>query len=681
MKQKTLRTKLIWILLIVGLLPAALNQLNGWYALRESSDALHQSPKMYAMDLGDKIDRNLFERYGDVQAFSINPHIQNRENWYKVGSAENKIAGAMNDYAALYGLYPLMILVDPKGKVIAVNDKDKKGKTVDSAFVYGRDFSGTTWLADALAEKYYTAPGKLSGTVVEDMIVSDEMKRIYQSDGRAVGFTAPVRDSSTGEIIAVWHNLAEFSLVDQIVSDFSEDLVRLLKIQSIRIKIAHRSGRVLLDYSKMQGGLVGSSSGENLPPYLKEVSDRVTNSGNAESFSYEGTGSEETQLFGAAKTDGAYDFIGMPWTVFVSQEQSELEAPIIRANKRAYAVYGLLLAIVLGSMVYLIKRLVNPLVIAIDDLHHGAQELREAANQVSASSVSLAEGATQQSATLQSSSQSLEEISALSKQNTDSSQEAFSLSDSARSASEASVKSMSNMMGAMNSIRQAADETAQIVKIIDEIAFQTNLLALNAAVEAARAGDAGKGFAVVAEEVRNLAQRSANAARETGEKIRHSKALAQQGVVVSEEVNQALDNIRTKVVQGASLVKEIAAASREQSIGINQVNASITDLTAVTSRSSAVSHQTSSASAELTAQAAAFDDIVGHLLMLVHGSRRTSQVHQTNGRGNGHSWNPARPSGGSGVKEAARPSKTTPKPWGQAASSVIPLDENDFAGF
>jgi methyl-accepting chemotaxis protein len=251
---------------------------------------------------------------------------------------------------------------------------------------------------------------------------------------------------------------------------------------------------------------------------------------------------------------------------------------------------------------------------------------------------------------------------------------------------------MEEMARAIEKIKASSDETAQIIKTIDEIAFQTNLLALNAAVEAARAGDAGKGFAVVAEEVRNLAQRSAGAAKDTAEKIKQSKTLADQGVLVSSQVGSALTKIREHAVHSADLAKEIAASSKEQSVAIDQVNSAVGELDKVTQQNSAAAEESSAASEELTAQAATLDEVVVELSRLVYGrggraaepppaakarsrstapAKKQTEIIELNVEAPGHATPTRRP-----ASSGHRPS---PKP--SAPSDVIPLDDNDFQGF
>jgi methyl-accepting chemotaxis protein len=256
----------------------------------------------------------------------------------------------------------------------------------------------------------------------------------------------------------------------------------------------------------------------------------------------------------------------------------------------------------------------------ISTLTTGSEQVAAAAGQVSAASQSLAEGATEQAAGLEETSSSLEEMSSMTKQNADNAQQANALAGEARKAADMGTDSMGRMSTAIQEIQRSSDETAKIIKVIDEIAFQTNLLALNAAVEAARAGEAGKGFAVVAEEVRNLAMRSAEAAKNTASMIEESVKNSSNGVDIATEVAKVLEQIVQGVGKTTDLVSEIAAASQEQAQGIDQVNTAVSQMDKVTQQNAANAEESASASEELSSQAESMNTIVAELVALVGGA-------------------------------------------------------------
>jgi methyl-accepting chemotaxis protein len=257
-------------------------------------------------------------------------------------------------------------------------------------------------------------------------------------------------------------------------------------------------------------------------------------------------------------------------------------------------------------------------------LSSGAEQTVSASEQVSTASQALAEGASEQAASLEETSSSLEEMASMTKRNSESASKANELARQARVAADAGVTDMQSMNRAMEAIKVSSDDIAKIIKTIDEIAFQTNILALNAAVEAARAGEAGMGFAVVAEEVRNLAQRSAVAAKETSEKIEGSISKTAQGVDISAKVAQTLQEIVARVREVDALAGEVAAASSEQSQGIEQVTTAVAQMDRVTQSNAASAEESASASEQLNAQAKTVNDAANYLMELVSGTRASS---------------------------------------------------------
>jgi methyl-accepting chemotaxis protein len=209
----------------------------------------------------------------------------------------------------------------------------------------------------------------------------------------------------------------------------------------------------------------------------------------------------------------------------------------------------------------------------------------------------------------------------MTKRNAESANKVKSLGTQARQAGDTAMVEMHSMSAAMNAIKSSSDDIAKIIKTIEEIAFQTNILALNAAVEAARAGEAGAGFAVVADEVRNLAQRCAQAAKETATKIEDSMQKSADGVDISARVAKSLEEIVSKASQVDELARAVATASAEQSQGIEQINTAVSQMDKVTQSNAANAEESASAAEELSAQAQNLKDAVNELLTMADGDK------------------------------------------------------------
>ncbi len=230
-------------------------------------------------------------------------------------------------------------------------------------------------------------------------------------------------------------------------------------------------------------------------------------------------------------------------------------------------------------------------------------EVTRGAMQVSDASTALSQGATEQAASLEEITSSMAQIGSQTRLNAENANQANSLSLEARTGAERGNSEMSQLNEAMNEINESSKNISKIIKVIDEIAFQTNLLALNAAVEAARAGRHGKGFAVVAEEVRNLAARSATAAKETAELIENSIKTVGRGSSLALKTGEALEDIKSSSVKVADIVGEITTSSNEQAQGISQINEGLSQIDKVTQTNTASAEESASASEELSGQA------------------------------------------------------------------------------
>ncbi|MBW2644862.1 MAG: methyl-accepting chemotaxis protein [Deltaproteobacteria bacterium] len=314
------------------------------------------------------------------------------------------------------------------------------------------------------------------------------------------------------------------------------------------------------------------------------------------------------------------------------------------------------------------KSITVPLVRSINVLRESSGQVSDSAVQISSASQSLAEGTSEQAAGLEESSASIEEMASMTRQNAKNANQANTVMDETLRVVEQANASMTELIGSMQEISKASDETAKIIKTIDEIAFQTNLLALNAAVEAARAGEAGAGFAVVADEVRNLAMRAADAAGDTSELIEGTTKKVKEGASVVTKTNEAFTELAEGANKISALVGEISAASNEQSRGVEQINQTMAQMDQITQQNSSKSEEFAGASQELTAQAEQMKGIANELMTLVAGGFSTETSDRTETEiGEAFSASEQK----SRKKELALRKEVNPEEF-------IPMDDEDF---
>ncbi len=283
----------------------------------------------------------------------------------------------------------------------------------------------------------------------------------------------------------------------------------------------------------------------------------------------------------------------------------------------SYIILGIIILVSAGGLFlsfFMARSIARPINHIIEGLSDGADQVAAASSEVSSASQTLAEGASEQAAGLEETSASIEEMTSMTRQTAENANHANSLIVETSSVVDRANQSMIELNGSMQEISTASEETAKIIKTIDEIAFQTNLLALNAAVEAARAGEAGAGFAVVADEVRNLAMRAADAAKNTSRLIEGTVKKIRNGSETVAKTNDAFTEVATGVKKVSELVGEIAAASSEQAQGIEQINRAVSEMDKVVQQNAASAEESASASEELNAQA---DQMKGYVTDLV----------------------------------------------------------------
>jgi methyl-accepting chemotaxis protein len=786
-KHWPIARKLAWLCLAFGVIPLTVGAgfmfSRAATAVRErAADGLKQT----AGHIADKIDRNLFERYGDVQAFGFNDVVRDRTQWYKVGSTDNRVAAVTNSYMTAYGIYALSMLVDSAGAVVSVNDKDAAGRPLNTAGMYGKSYAGAPWFQACMKGQYTTRMQHsdslntiATGTVISPAGPDADVIDVYGASApEVVGFSAPVRDAS-GTAIGCWRNLATMALVKTMLADAARDIAAA-GYPGVALRVIDSTGRRIA----VAGAPVGDSS---------LLSDRgptgivtLLTAGNTGSR-VTTVGGQPTQV-GYAHLKGALGYPGLNWGVVLAVPQAEVDAaaglPQLRfitigftlgagvvilfvalrlgqgfarpiraiasvANDVALgrldreAVWqmddeigrvatslnaivsaqrdlaGTANAIAAGNtavtitprsdadelskaftsmrgtlqqlvaemqqlsaaaqqgkldargnaalfegafrdlvsgvnatleagatpvreardvMTRLARRdltarmtgayrgeyetLARSLNAAIADLGDALQEVRREADTIHASTQEIASaaqeqanGATRQAGLLESVSANVSDQRSLSDNVASRARDVSALVSRTSDAAQEGRQRVGAVADALATIRDRALMTQKIARKMEEIASQTNLLALNAAVEAARAGDAGAGFAVVAGEVRALALRATESAKETQAVIDEAVKSVVGGVKLGEDAVATLVSIQKNASDAAAVVVDITAATEAQARGLVEIDTSAASVSTFTSAAAANAEQTAASAREMSATAGTLAELVSRFTL------------------------------------------------------------------
>jgi len=459
------------------------------------------------------------------------------------------------------------------------------------------------------ANKDYTAEGAgdyyiLSKRANQETVIEPYLYKVGDKDVLMTSLTAPVQDAGKKFIGVVGVDLPLAMLAGEIAREKVGETGYVAVVSNRGLYVAHpkveRCGKPMV------------ATDPWVEPFLGKLRQ-------GEPF--------ETESFSHTLNDNTYRFsypirIGdavTPWAVVVTIRESEVLAPARALRNTIIAIAGAVLVVVLGIVWWIARGISRPVRAIALELNTGADEVAAASTQVSSAGQTLATGSSEQAASLEETSASLEELASMTKRNAEHASTAKNLAADTRATADAGAVDMKQMSTAMTDLARASASVAAIVKTIDEIAFQTNILALNAAVEAARAGEAGAGFAVVAEEVRNLAQRSASAAKETANTIEEAVRMSQLGGTLSGKVATSFAQIVEKTRRLDDLVAGIATASREQNEGIVQINSAVGQMDRVTQGNASSAEENAAAAEELNAQAVTLKSCVTDLLRIVNG--------------------------------------------------------------
>ncbi|MDX1979325.1 MAG: methyl-accepting chemotaxis protein [Bryobacteraceae bacterium] len=628
----SLRTKLVasFSLLSVFSLGTA-----AWLGYRQvysgSIQSAGESMQATAVNLMDKVDRNLFERYGDVQAFAFHPSAK---------AAGRDVTAAMDFFVKAYGIYDLMIVADINGRIVAVNSVNASGAPLPAASLIGRSVRGEPWFEESISGKIRPGESYHSELVADPLVAP-----LTGDKGLVINFAAPVYGAD-GKPMRVWSNRASWKRIVGEITGQTRAALRAGSLKSAGIAVLAKNGLLLED----------ADNPAVLEANLSHLaSAKALQQGRTSGFNLEqGMRGAGEQLTGFAAQKGFSTYKGQEWAVLVRGDVSELTAGASKAGM-LILIAGLLLAIVSGmaaawlagkvttpitSLAGLLERVgagdltthfevnsndevgrvgaaFNQMIAGIrnmlESIRQNGGEMLQSGDRLSSISDKMAQNADLFAAQANAVSAAGEEILVSIQQVAGGSEEMLAaireISRNTQEASRVAQQAVTRANATHETVEKLSNSSAEIGKVlqlITSIAEQTNLLALNATIEAARAGETGKGFAVVANEVKTLAKQTAEATSEIARRIQAIQDDSRGAV-------HAIGEIRTVISSINDISNVIAAAMEEQTATTTEIGRSLDEasrgVAEVTRNITSVAEAAQSTSADVTHTRQASEDV------------------------------------------------------------------------
>ncbi len=658
-RHLSLSKKIIYLSLFVLLSQTITSFFNINSFANNYKESISKQIVIEAANLGEQITAQLYERYGDIQAFALNPSIKN----YKANF--NTIPKILDQYVKLYSIYDLITVVDKNGQLVSANTKDFADKSINFSKLAEHNFKNEIWFKEVMNGKSTEdKKNNYSGTYIQDFINDQIYEKATGLKSYSTTFSAAIKNDKD-EIVGVITNHAGKRWIENEIAGKWKSLHEG-GLDKIQISLVNKENKIILQAShdEVNHSLLLESNAEIIlnQDYTKKFKEINAVEKN-ENFQIQSKliNSEKT-LIGSQIINNSKSIENLGWKIYIEDSTSDAFKSASASLKLFFIFFSLSFLFALVVLFFTSQKISNVFSETSEPLTKNSTEVGDAANQIATAATQLSVASREQTASLQQTVVAADEINAMVRLNSTNASRSRELSlesklscdegkkvvetmlQSIYDISEVNQKSSSQMLEAnsqLSEINKLFNQISNKTKVINEIVFQTKLLSFNASVEAARAGEYGKGFAVVAEEVGNLAKMSGEASKEiaimlensiqqVADIVKASQGKIELNISVSKEkinagitnanlctqsINQILSNVNTV----DQMVSEIHTSCQEQASGIQQITSAINEIEQVNQQNSILSESSAAAAEQLRLQSAELSQIVTSLNSIIKG--------------------------------------------------------------